>query len=482
VISASPTILAVEVDSAWVVVLVVSLTTLVSTALLRRFISRPGGIASGFMLALPLLLPLVAAVIYQGGVLPEVTVLKPISSMVQDRSESLLHLLFLSDGKGQAALYAFYGSPGAWILMTGLAVSSFMLVRRVCGALVLRRLISRCTPPDSERDAHVLFVVGHLASAAGLRPAPELLILPRGVSGAFAVGFRRTRILLSRDLVDKLDDDELAAVVAHEIAHLKARDVPIVFLAGFLRDFVAWNPFAHLAFRRLLTDRELEADRRAASLTSSPLALASGLLVVCELMRGQRNYAQRGALAILRPQVSVSRRVRSLLAMADEGAHVEAQVKGGIFLIAALVVALLGLEAGARLSADDSTWAVVWGNTSTPADATPWEPALVDQTASKKPTKAQSRKIAVAKRKSSLRRFLLSNEPPSTLLVSESNRQALSRQIYRFMNRIGIPASEFHLQARPVPLWGYAAFGVYKIDQEGLSQPGAEPRRPKSPS
>jgi hypothetical protein len=151
---------------------------------------------------------------------------------------------------------------------------------------------------------------------------------------------------------------------------------------------------------------------------------------------------------------------------------VEAQVKGGIFLIAALVVALLGLEAGARLSADDSTWAVVWGNTSTPADATSWEPAAVNRTAVKKPTKAQSRKIAQAKRKSSLRRFLMSNEPPSTLLVSESNRQALSRQIYRFMNRIGIPSSEFHLQAQPVPLWGYGTFGVYKIDQQALAQAG----------
>ena len=469
-ISASPTILAVEVDSAWVVVLVVSLTTLVATALLRRFISRPGGIASGFLLSLPLLLPLVAAFIYQGGVLPEVTVLKPISSMVQDRSQSLLHLLFLSDGNGQAALYAFYGSPGAWILMIGLAVSSFMLVRRVCGALVLQRLISRCTAPDPERDGHVLFVLGHLASSMGLRPAPELLILPSGVSGAFAVGFRRGRILLSRDLVEKLGDDELAAVLAHEIAHLTARDVPIVFLAGFLRDFVAWNPFAHLALRGLLTDRELEADRRAASLTRNPLALASGLLVVCELMRGQRNYAQRGALAILRPQVSVTRRVRSLLALADKELHVEAQVRGGTFLIAALLVAFLGLEAGARLAADGSTWAVVWGNTSAPADATAWEPASVDESVSKKKaTKAQRRKIARAKKKSSLRRFLMSNEPPSTLLVSESNRQALSKQIYRFVNRIGIPASEFQLRARPVPLWGYAAFGVYKIDQQLLA-------------
>ena len=472
-ISASPTILAVEVDSAWVVVLVVSLTTLVATALLRRFISRPGGIASGLLLSLPLLLPLVAAIIYQGGVLPEVTVLKPLSSMVQDRSESLLHLLFLSDGNGQAALYAFSGSPGAWIFVIGLAVTSFMLARRACGALVLRRLISRCSAPDPEHDAHLLFLVGHLAASSGLNRVPDLLILPKGVSGAFAIGLRRGRLLLSRDLVEKLDDDELAAVLAHEIAHLRARDVPLVFVAGVLRDFVAWNPLAHIAFRRLLTDREFEADRRAASLTRSPLALASGLLTVCELVRGQRSYVQRGALAILRPHVSVTRRVRSLLAMADDEAHIDAQVRGGIFLMAALLVAFIGLEAGAKLADDDTAWAVVWGNTSAPADVTAWEPPpQLEQASKKKQTKAQRKKLVKAKRKSSLRRFLMSTEPPSALLVSEANRQALSRQVYRYMNRIGIPASELHLQARPVPIWGHAAFGVYKIDRGLLGSSG----------
>jgi Zn-dependent protease with chaperone function len=471
VISASPTIVALEVDSAWVVVLVVSLITLIATVLLRRFISRPGGFASGLLLSLPLLLPLVAAIIYQGGVLPEVTVLKPLSSLVQERSENLMHLLFLSDGNGQAALYAFYGSTGAWIFTIGLAVTSFMLVRRVCGALILRRLIARSTPPEPGRDDHVVLVVKNLAAEVGLRPGPELLILPEGVSGAFAVGLRRSRVLLSRDLIESLDEGELSAVLAHEIAHLAARDVPLVFVAGFLRDFVAWNPIAHLAFRRLLTDRELEADRRAASLTHNPLALASGLLTVFELMKGQRNYVRKGALAVLRPRVSVTRRVRSLLDMADNDAHIDAQVRGGVFLLAALLVAFLGLQAGARLAADDSTWAVVWG-TSTPDEITAWKPPPEIEVASKKkPSKSELRQLARAKRQSSLKRLLMVNEPPGTIMVSESNRQALSKRIYRYVNRYGIPASEFQLQARPVPLWRYDSFGFYKIDQR-LAQAG----------
>ncbi|MGH2750237.1 MAG: M48 family metalloprotease [Actinomycetota bacterium] len=452
-------------------VLVVSLTTLMATVLLRRVIARPGGSASGMLLLLPLLLPILAAIIYQGGVLPEVTVLKPISAVVEERSESLLHLLFLSDGKGQAALYAFYGSAGAWIFLVGLAVSSVMLVRRICGALVLRRLISRCTAPEPQRDDHILFMVRHLAASFGLTPTPEVLILPPGVSGAFAAGLRRGRVLLSRDLIERLDDDELAAVVAHEIAHLEARDVPVVFAAGFLRDFVAWNPFAHIAFRRLLIDRELEADRRAASVTRSPLSLASGLVTVFKLMRGQRGYVQRGALALLRPRASITRRVTSLLAMADRGHVVDLRLRRGTYLAAALLVAALGLEAGAKLADHDSTFAFVWGST-TPPNATAWEPpSSLEAASEKRLSKSQRKKLAKAKKRSSLG-FLLANEPPGTLLVADTNQGALSKRLFRLVNRHGIPAAEFRLRARPVPLWGYEVFGVYRIDQHLLDSGG----------
>lgn len=473
--SASPTILALEVDSAWVVVLVVSLTTLLATIFLRRFISRPGGLASGLLLSLPLALPIVAAIIYQGGVLPEITVLRPISAVVQEPSKNLMHLLFLSDGRGQAAAYAFYGQAGAWIFLVGIGVSSIMLLRRLSGAFVLRRLISMCSGADPERDDHILFVVAHLTATAGLKRIPEVLILPPGVSGAFAVGARRGRILVSRDLIEALDDDELAAVIAHEMAHLASRDVPVVFAAGFLRDFAAWNPLAHLAFRRLLTDRELEADRRAATMTRNPLALASGLLTVFALMKGQRNYVQKGALALLKPRGGITRRVTTLLAMADRGAHVDARLGRGVFLMAALAVAALGLQAGARLAADDSTWAFVWGQPTTDK-VTPWEPTAAGQLAmgDKKLTHAERKKrIKTPVREASLQRFLRT-EPRSPLLVAEVNRDALSAKLFRIASRLGIPASNFQLQARPVPLLGRGPFGVYLIDQDLIKPSGPQ--------
>ena len=72
-----PTILALQADSAWFVIVAVSLVTLPVVLLLRRLIDRPGGLASGILLSLPLALPLVAAVLYGHPVLPEIAVLRP---------------------------------------------------------------------------------------------------------------------------------------------------------------------------------------------------------------------------------------------------------------------------------------------------------------------------------------------------------------------------------------------------------------------
>ena len=73
--SAAPTIVAVQTDSAWVVILAVSAATLLAVMLVRRLIHHPGGIASGLLLCLPLALPLIAAVSFDHAALPVVAIL-----------------------------------------------------------------------------------------------------------------------------------------------------------------------------------------------------------------------------------------------------------------------------------------------------------------------------------------------------------------------------------------------------------------------
>ena len=350
-INAAPTIVAVETDSAWVVILAVSLVLLPVTFLLRRLINRPGGLGSAALMGLPLVLPLIAAALYQGGVLPEIGVLTPLPAAVADRSTGVLpHVLMLSDGRpGVGIPYVVNGSTGQIILLIGLTVSSLMLLRRAAGVIALRSLLRRCEPLGEAEDDWLRDVVHDLADASGIR-APEVLVLPAGLSGAFATGGRRKRILLSRDLIDSLERAEIEGILAHEIAHIANRDIPIVFTAGLLRDLVAWNPLAHLSFHLLVMDRECEADRRAAAATGQPLAVASSLLKVCDMMRHNRGLKTKMALAFFRPRSRLKKRIDNLLALAD-GVASPAPLGLLPFMMAACLACLLGLQVGARIAA-----------------------------------------------------------------------------------------------------------------------------------
>src|SRR5918999_2136858 len=264
--SASPTILALKTVSAGVFILVSSAVVLAAAIVAARVIGRPGGLASGLLLALPLALPLVAALAFAKAALPEAAVLRPAGDVLLDRTGGLFDLLVVENQQNHTLTpYAVSRSAGSWLLIVGVLASSFMLLRRLIGAIVIRSLLRRCTPPPG-KHVGLEGVLQRLCIDLQLRRVPELLVLPPGVGGVFVVGMRRPRILLAAELLSTLDGDEIEGVLAHELAHLRARDVELVLAAGLLRDLVAWNPFAHLAYGRLRRKRELEAAREAVAI------------------------------------------------------------------------------------------------------------------------------------------------------------------------------------------------------------------------
>jgi Zn-dependent protease with chaperone function len=359
-LAAAPTLL-IEPTSAWVVILAVSFVTLPVVLLARRLMRGGGGAAASVLLALPLALPLLAALLYERGVFPEIAVLRP--ALLRDLGQdpgSLEHLLFLSNGSSDALVpYLLSGSAGGLIVLIGGAISAFMLMRRLAGRIMLARVLRRCVPLQGEDSARVEKMVAVLSATARVRRI-EVLVLPGWACGAFAVGGRRARILISADLLESLTDDELEAVLAHEIAHVAAHDMQVVAFAGVLRDMTAWNPLSHVALKRLLRDRELEADRWAASMTGKPLAVASSLIKMCDLLRARPNGRPRAALAMLRRRRGVALRVNSLLALSDGGT---VAVRGQTpYVLVGILVLALALQVGATVASyRGSTFAIVLG-------------------------------------------------------------------------------------------------------------------------
>jgi heat shock protein HtpX len=135
-----------------------------------------------------------------------------------------------------------------------------------------------------------------LAARAGVAK-PRLFLLPDGFPRAFAVGrgARGATVAVSRGLVAAAPPAELEGVLAHELAHMRSRDVAVqtasVVLAstlielsrvgGFLQRALLFvlGPIA-AAFTHVLLSpkREFAADRFAADLCESPHGLADALI------------------------------------------------------------------------------------------------------------------------------------------------------------------------------------------------------------
>jgi len=79
------------------------------------------------------------------------------------------------------------------------------------------------------RDDHprLFNIVEEMKIASGLEKMPDIYIIDDPALNAFATGRdpKRASVAITSGLLQKLNRDELQGVIAHEIAHVKHRDV-----------------------------------------------------------------------------------------------------------------------------------------------------------------------------------------------------------------------------------------------------------------
>jgi Zn-dependent protease with chaperone function len=90
---------------------------------------------------------------------------------------------------------------------------------------------------ERRRDPRLVNIVESLAIAAGL-PAPKAGLIESPARNAFACGLSPSSavVVVTRGLLETLDDDELKAVVAHEIAHIRHGDIRLMAAANVLME------------------------------------------------------------------------------------------------------------------------------------------------------------------------------------------------------------------------------------------------------
>jgi len=167
-------------------------------------------------------------------------------------------------------------------------------------------------PLERRDNKRIYNLVENLCIGAGM-PAPSINIINDDSLNAFASGINTSSftISLSRGIIEKLDDSELEAVIAHELTHIRNRDVRLVIVSVIFVGIFAFITEALMRTLRfsggdrnkkdgriiliamllagigyllssifrfaLSKKREYLADAGSAEMTKNPLALASAL-------------------------------------------------------------------------------------------------------------------------------------------------------------------------------------------------------------
>lgn len=186
-------------------------------------------------------------------------------------------------------------------------------------SMVLRSLGAEPLAFENQSHKRLHNVVTEMALASGL-PMPKVFVLPDPAPNAFATGRNpaNAAVAVTQGLLDAMNREELQAVIAHELGHVRSYDIlsmtvvtVLVGTVSILSDwavrswryggvrprrsargkggihplillvigvFVLLSPvFSRIIAMAVSRNREYQADASAAEFTRNPLALASAL-------------------------------------------------------------------------------------------------------------------------------------------------------------------------------------------------------------
>ncbi len=168
-------------------------------------------------------------------------------------------------------------------------------------------------------NKRVYNLVENLCISKGMK-TPQIYIIEDDSLNAFASGIneRTFSVSLSRGIIDKLNDDELEGVIAHELSHILNRDVrlmiiSIIFVGIFA--FVAQMALRSLQFGAFSRDRE---DNKSGGVV---IVIAIVISAVCYLIaillrfgisRSREYMADAGAAEMTRKPYALANALRKI--------------------------------------------------------------------------------------------------------------------------------------------------------------------------
>ena len=197
-------------------------------------------------------------------------------------------LLFLGEALGGAQ-----GLVIGFVFAVGTNFASYWFSDKI----VLRMYRAQEVGPDHRLSR----IVSRLAQRAGL-PQPRVYVIPQPSPNAFATGRdpKHAAVAATEGILQMLDDRELEGVLAHELAHVKHRDILISSVAATLAATIMMvaRMAQFAAFFGGGRDDDREGRNPVALLATIILAPIAAMLIQAAISRSREYEADAGGAAI----------------------------------------------------------------------------------------------------------------------------------------------------------------------------------------
>jgi heat shock protein HtpX len=219
-------------------------------------------------------------------------------------------ILLLASLSGLLMLVGYFVARGKGVIIA-LIVSAFMNFGSYwfSDSIVLRMYDAQAV---TREEVPVLYDAVESLSGKAKMPVPKLYIIPQETPNAFATGRNEDHaaVAVTSGILKILNQDELEGVIAHELSHIKHKDILISTMAATVASAVVmlsrWAVFfgsdergmistiamaivapvaATVIQMALSRSREYEADAGSAKISGKPEALAGALAKLSKAAR-----------------------------------------------------------------------------------------------------------------------------------------------------------------------------------------------------
>lgn len=208
------------------------------------------------------------------------------------------------------AIVTFELFPYATLIMLVIAVISLWVSYALYDKLMLLGTdyheITKETAKNTA-EAQLYNVVEEMKIAAGLRYMPRVFIIDADYMNAFASGYseKSAMVAITRGLMEKLNRDELQAVMAHELSHVRHLDIKLTLTASLLANMTIMV-LDMLFYQALFANNRRGGDNRSRNTLFSIILILRYLLPIISMLlllylsRTRELMADAGCVELMR--------------------------------------------------------------------------------------------------------------------------------------------------------------------------------------